>query len=81
MSFCFEPGTPEDGSQLSWGLLVGFDFQWVTPGPEMGGAGIDGPGLAALAAPVPGQILNGLIDVVGHSACTWDFSRARLMAT
>ena len=79
-SFGFEPGPAEHGSQLPWGLLVGFDLQWMPPS-GFGCAGVDGPGLSLLPAPVPGEVFDGLVDVVGDGVNVGGVWRARLMAT
>jgi hypothetical protein len=63
-SFGFEPGPAEHGSQLRWGLLVGFYLKRMAP-LGFGCAGVDGPSLSLLPAPVPGEVLDSLVDVVG----------------
>jgi hypothetical protein len=63
-SFGLEAGPAEHSSQLPRGLLVGFDLQRIAP-LIFGRAGVDGPGLSPLPAPVPGEILDCLVDVVG----------------
>ena len=63
-SFGLEPGPAEHGSQLSRGLRVGFYLEGM-PRLSFGCAGVDGPGLSLLTAPVPGEVFDGLVDFVG----------------
>src|SRR5579875_4161850 len=63
-SFGFEPGPAEHRSQLCGGLLVGFDLEGMASLIRRC-AGVDGPSLSLLMAPVPGEVLDGLVDVVG----------------
>src|SRR5262245_26737131 len=62
-AFGFETGPAEHGPQLSWGPSIGFDLDWVTR-LVVGAADVDGPGLTPLAAPVPAEVFDGLVDVV-----------------
>jgi hypothetical protein len=62
-SFGLEPGSAKHGSSLRGGLLVGFDLEWMPPS-ALGCAGVDGPGLSFLPVPVPGEVFDGLVDVV-----------------
>jgi hypothetical protein len=64
-SFGLEPGAAEHGSQHPWRPFVGLYLDRMAP-LSFGCAGIDGPGLTPLAAPVPAEVLDGLVDVVGH---------------
>ena len=59
-------GPPEDRPQMGGRLLVCFDLEGVTRTRLLRGAGVDGPALATLTAPVPAEVLGGLADVVGH---------------
>jgi hypothetical protein len=55
---------PEGRSDLEWFLLVDLDLERM-PLTRGGTAGVDRPGLAPLAAPVPREIFDGLADIIG----------------
>jgi hypothetical protein len=59
-----EPGPAEHGSQPPRTLLVGFYLEGMAP-VSFRCAGVDGPGLSLLPAPVPGEVFDGLVRVVG----------------
>jgi hypothetical protein len=76
----FEPGTPEDVTQNSRGLLVCFDLEGVPPDRSLRCTGVDGPVLTTFVAPVPAKALDRLTDVVA-TTWTWDEALARLIPT
>ena len=61
-SFGLQPGPTERGSQLPWCPRVGFYLEGMAPW-SFGGAGVDGPGLPFLSAPVPDEVVDGLVAV------------------
>jgi hypothetical protein len=74
-SLCSETSPPEGRSDLQWFLLVNLDLERMplTPG---GSAGVDRPSLSPLAAPVPREIFDGLVDVVGDGVNLGGLSRS-----
>ena len=59
--FGFEAGVAEGGSHPGGGSVVVFDGE----GFGGGGAGVDGPAGPVVDGPVPGEVFDGLVEVVG----------------
>jgi hypothetical protein len=68
-SFGLKASAPQHCSQLPRALLVDFDLQRMSLLP-LWRAGIDGPSLAPLSAPIPGEILD---VAAGASSTTTSF--------
>jgi hypothetical protein len=63
-SLCSETSPPEDRSDPYRFPLVALDLERM-PLTWARSAGVDRPGLAPFPAPVPGEIFDGLVDIVG----------------
>ena len=66
VAFGGQTGPAERCFKRGGGLPGGLHLERMSDRDWLGGAGVDGPDLAALGAPVPDQVLDRLARIVGH---------------